>query len=225
MSLSLAFGPSVFMGDEGPAPAFSYRSNYDDTSNATNYSFASCDLGTPHSSRLIVVGVKTIGSTSVSSMTIGGIAATLAITSGSAARSAELWYALVPQGLTGTIAVNGSGASTAMRIYVWAGYPSSATPVAAIGDNAASASLAIANLAKTSGGFSCFVSGENENATTGTLTQTGAETVTEDHEASLDGAASTAAMSHINTATTTTDDYTRTWSGTNGRGIAGATWA
>lgn len=215
---------AAIVGAEGPPPAFSYRNNYSDTTNQTNYSFASSDLGTPHSTRLVVVGVRYDGSNAVSSVTIGGVSATLAVASGNASRPAELWYAIVPSGETGTIAVNGGGAYAFCHIFVWAGYPASATPVDAVGAQAASGDIVISNLAKTAGGFACFVSSVGTPSATGTLTQTGAETITEDYEATVDGTAS-AAMSFIVTATTTTDDFTRSWSGADGRGIAGATWA
>ncbi len=207
-----------------PSP-FSYRNSYSDTTNTSTYSFASCDIGDAHPLRLVVVGIKyNDNQPAVSSATVGGISATLAVTSGAQNRSAELWYALVPTGLTATIEVNGGGTYTACAIHVWAGYPASSTPVDAVGTSAASGDITITDLAKTAGGFACFVSGTSTNAATGTLTQTGAETITENFEGSLDASDAHAAMSFIVTATTTADDFTRTWTGASGRGIAGATW-
>lgn len=209
-------------------PAFAYTNVYSDNSSLTTYSFASADFGTADSLRVNVVAVLTSSAVAVaaSGVVINGVTATLAVTSGSAAagRNVEIWYAANPSGSTGTISVTFASGVVNARIYVWAGYPASATPVDAVGANAASSPQTLTDLAKTSGGFAVFATNRNQSSVTVALTQTGAETITEHDDSTLDALVSTGAMSFGVTATTTTDDFTATWSNSGNSGVAGATW-
>jgi hypothetical protein len=224
----------MFLGSFGPVALsggalslrFSYRNSYSDTSNLTTYSFAGCDLGAAHSSRLVVVGTSAQGVISASSMTVGGVSATLAVASAAAnGRVAELWYALVPTGATATIEVVWSGGASSCIIHVWSGYPASATPVDAVGANNSANTLTLTDLAKTAGGFACFCSSMGNNTATVAYTGNNAETITENYDAILDTQNSIGAASFVVTATTTTDDFTATWSASSGCGFVGATWA
>jgi hypothetical protein len=203
--------------------AFSYRNTYTSTANLTTYTFSACDLGALGTNRLVVVGVNAPSNQAVSSITVDGASATLAITSGSNARLSEIWYASTNSNATGDIVVTFAGAQTAAAIHVWAGYPASATPVDAVGTNASASSLTLSNVAKTSGGFTVMCSKRNDTSDV-SWTQNGAETITEDHDSDLEAANGISAASHANTATTTTDDYTATFTGSTGCGAAIASW-
>lgn len=216
------------VGGRGPVPAFSFRNVYSDNGSATTYNFASSDTGTEDVLRVNVVAVVTSSAVAVaaSGVVVNGVTATQAITSGAstAGRVVELWYAANPTGTTGTISVTFASGVVNARIYVWAGYPASATPVDAVGANAASSPQTLTDLAKTSGGFAVFATNRNQASVTVALTSAGAETITEHDDSTLDALVSTGSMSFAVTATTTTDDYTATWSNSGNSGVAGATW-
>lgn len=86
-----------------------------DTSDSTTYTFASQNLGTAATDRVIVVGIgarKAGAATTISSVTIGGVSATIIQVSNSDTNSdiAGIAYATVPTGTTGDIVVTfGSG--------------------------------------------------------------------------------------------------------------------
>lgn len=208
---------------------FRFRDIYTDDTSLTTYSFANCEFGHGSSIRVVVIAVACgagAGRT-VSSATIGGVSATLATTTTSGTQNFEIWYAVVPTGSTGTVAVTWDGACTSCMCYVWSGYPASSTPVDAVGTTGPSASsLTLSNLAKTAGGFAVFA-GRSANASTVTFSSNGAETITEDSDTTaLDSAVGVHAGSFVVTATTTTDDMTATYSvGGDGAGFVGATWA
>lgn len=208
-------------------PAASFRNTYNDATTQTSYSFATSDIGEAHSQRVVAViaYASAAPSVGVSSMTIGGVSATVATTSGLAARSAEIWYAAVPTGATATIVVDwGLGTDViGCLIHVFALYPSSPTPVDAVGNNANSTTVEISNLAKTAGGFALFGTSTNSSDTV-VLTHTGAETVTEHSATTFDSAITLTPHSFVVTATTTTDDFTATFSGADAVALVGATW-
>lgn len=94
-----------------------------DTTDATTYTFSSQSFGVADTNRVIAVSIGTRvnngGTNQVSSVTIGGISATLAIRSAAAGTGfglSEIWYASVPTGTTGTVVVN--TATTAARCII-----------------------------------------------------------------------------------------------------------
>lgn len=206
--------------------AFSYRNTYTDVSNLTTYNFASSDIGTPGTDRLVVIATScTAGAgRTVSSVTIDGISATLAITSTSGTQNNEIWYAAVTTAnSTGTISITWSGSCTDCIVHVWVGYPASTTPVDAVGVTASSGTTrTLSNLAKNVDGFT-VTAGRYNAGSSSTTTQNGAETVTENYDAVTFGSVGFSAASHVNTATTTTDDYTLTITDSAGS-FVGATW-
>lgn len=222
-----SFGPAAMMGG-AVTPLFSYRNTYNSTGSLTTYTFSASDLGEADSARVVVVATLCVAGSgrTVSSMTIGGVSATLAVTSGSGTNNNELWYAVVPSGETGDIAVTWSGACTACGIHVWAGYPASSTPVDALGTfNAADTTRVLTDLAKTAGGFACFATRASGSQTV-ILTQNGAETITENYDGALtSGTVTSGAMSFLVTATTTANDFTATFSTSAAVNLVGATWA
>lgn len=98
------------------------------TTNSTNYTFASQNLGTEHANRYIVVGVASIASfgRTVSSATINGVSATL-VHNPNLGFVGRLIIAPVPTGATGDIVINHSGACTSCAIGVWAAYDITST--------------------------------------------------------------------------------------------------
>lgn len=217
-------------GSAPPSPSF--RNYYEDTSSQTTYTFSSCDIGTAHSSRMVVVCIAASNVPgAVSSCTVNGVSAASVVTSGNTARHCEIWRAAVTSGTTGvTISVAFSGAgSTNCAIGVYATYPGSQTPVDALGTSGASnANRALTDLAKTAGGFAIFGAVANDTGKTTTVTYTG-ETITKNREnTAFDSNVKCYAFHSALTisSTTTLDDPACAWSATaSGVGFVGATWA
>lgn len=206
-------------------PAASFRNTYTNAASQTTYEFATSDIGEAHPYRVVVViAYPTALDGTVSSMTIGGVSAALAATSGSATRNTEMWYAVVPTGATATISVTYTAGILGCAIHVFAVYPTSSTPVDALGAEGSATNLTLSNLAKTAGGFAIFGTC-TDSADTVELTGTGAETITETGNTGFDSSITIACMYFVVTATTTTDDYTATWSGADDVALVGATWA
>jgi len=103
------------------------------------YTFAGKDIGAVASDRVIAVGVGTSSGTNaavISSVTIGGISATKAISSNAEENSlSDIWYATVPTGTTATVVVTYTLEQQRCGIGVWAVYNSSGAPTATAEDN------------------------------------------------------------------------------------------
>ncbi len=103
---------SGFASGDDPAFAVSYIGYTEDTANRTTYTFAGESFGAEHSARTIFVNVHWSSSATartLSSATIGGVAATIHGQSSLADGISQGWgvaiiSAAVPSGLTGTIA-------------------------------------------------------------------------------------------------------------------------
>ena len=92
-----------------------------DTGSATTYTFSSQALGAAASDRKIVVGAFAVNAVkAVSSMTIGGVSATLVVAStNSGGEQIELWQADVPTGTTGDVVVTWAGSQLGCGIGVF----------------------------------------------------------------------------------------------------------
>lgn len=216
----------MFIGSAA-TPAFAYIATYDDATTQTTYTYTTVNTGTAHSSRVTHVGITYNGSNAVSSVTINGVTGVFDVASGSASRGAELWHAANPTGTTNiTVTVVCAASNSGCKIAVWAGYPSSATPVDALGNNGNSASTSVVDLAKTAGGYAIFIAKGNATGIALDISTAGTEGAPTEHfESNFDAAATIAAYSFLVTATSSTTDYTLNVSPASGHGWAGATWA
>jgi hypothetical protein len=106
--------------------SIAYVSDNSNASGASSYTFTSQNIGTPGSTRIVVVGVfaQTTGCPeTVSSVTIGGSSATEA-TSANGCDSiggsfTDIWYLAVPTGAAATIVVNFSNSVNRAGIFVY----------------------------------------------------------------------------------------------------------
>lgn len=92
--------------------AIDYVATVSSTTNLTTYTFSSASLGAEATDRVIIVAFGgTAGSSkTISSVTIGGVAATLAVNANiSWAITSGIYYAAVPSGTTGDIVITFSG--------------------------------------------------------------------------------------------------------------------
>jgi hypothetical protein len=199
------------------------------TASLTTYTFSGAKLGPESPNRLIVVTISQTWSTArnVSTVTIGGVAATLITQNGVTARPCWMYAAVVPTGLTGDIVITYTGGVTGSICNVFVGYPVNATPVDAGSSSTASATTeSVADVAKTAGGFT-IVGGFIQNITgIVVFTQNGPATdvILECSDQPFDGAVSASAAFHNNTADTVNDDYTGTWSTSGTVAISVGSW-
>lgn len=102
-----------------------FRQSAVDTTDAATYTFAATPIGTASGSRRVIVAADWSGTTSLalSSMTIGGVAATVDVDSGAITgnRRVVLASAVVPTGATADVVLNLSGSGTRAGIAVWTG--------------------------------------------------------------------------------------------------------
>ena len=129
------------------SPSISFRTSAASSSDLTTYTFSSQNIGTAAESRHVIVSVSSLadglGSTSISSITIGGVAATVVVSQASGDGGfAGLAIAAVPTGTTADVVVTMSNLQGRMAVGIWAAYDlASATPVDTAASTADPASL------------------------------------------------------------------------------------
>jgi hypothetical protein len=106
---------------------------------ASTFTYTGQSIGPEYPTRLIVVGVASLTISPVSSVTVGGIAATL-VTRATGAFNVEFWQADVPTGTTASIVVTTppTGSNQRMSVSTWALYDLHSHTVAATADSTAS---------------------------------------------------------------------------------------
>lgn len=93
-----------------------------DTSDSSSYSFSSLPIGDAATDRIVVVGFgyRAGSSRSITSLTIGGVAASLAVVSeANSEQAVALYYRNVPTGTTVTVEANLSGAGVRAGCGIW----------------------------------------------------------------------------------------------------------
>ena len=139
--------PRVLSAPTG-TPTVTYVSQTSSGSGATSYTFSSVSLPSADATRHIIVSVhmRKDTATSISSVTVNGVAATQAKSqAGAGGDLCELWIAAVPSGETGDIVVAlGGGAAFRLGVGWWRTYSlSSATPTDTAASTADPADLTI----------------------------------------------------------------------------------
>jgi len=123
MSSFLSHRRKAFRGGAGGITAFSFLSGYQDTSNATTYTYSSIDLGDADSARYIYVtfGHRSGGSgQTIASASIGGQTATIEVQQYSGSGdNCGIFSAHVPSGTTGDIVITLSGSAVRSGIGVY----------------------------------------------------------------------------------------------------------
>jgi len=113
---------ALFASQAAAPYTLQFQNAYTSTADASSYTFSSVDFGAAGSTREIFVQLVATTATSrtVSSITIGGVAATLATSVPSSSSSSQTCaFATVPSGTTGDVVVTMSGACTGCFIAVY----------------------------------------------------------------------------------------------------------
>jgi hypothetical protein len=157
----LAFVPGMvpgFIASAPPAvspPSLAFVGFTGNTSDLSAYTFTNHAIGDAAADRVVVVcvSVRSSGSSSVTSVSIGGNAATSLVAASGVGAIANFYALLVPSGTTATIVVNiGGSAAQSCAVAVWAltGTGGSTTPTATASSTSgdpSGLSLATANCA------------------------------------------------------------------------------
>lgn len=206
----------------------------ENTSNTPPWTFTAVDIGTAAANRVVVVGVVVYdaGANQITSLTIGGNAATKAIDTSTAgaigtARVAGIYYLVVASGATATIVVNASSSpAVSAAIAVWAIYPALSTPVDAVANEGNTVTnVTASDVAITSGGILCAIH-QHDNGNGTTWTWNGVDPVTEEVDKTLGDSGKIWSVATIRpTVSTTTNDLTAAPSlGSPNQSIACASW-
>lgn len=116
MSARTAFQCAKTGGGGGAAAhtGLTFRSMQTDTSGGSTHTYSSLAVGTAATDRWVIVGYGDSSGGVPSSMTIGGVTATLIV---GASSSSSIWAANVPTGTTATVVADGSSGSAAIIGY------------------------------------------------------------------------------------------------------------
>jgi hypothetical protein len=106
-------------GGGNPA-SVSYRATYNSTTDASSYTFTSADIGTATDRSIVVVAIH-YRSSSISSVTVGGVSATQVVSVGAGLNTA-IYRASGVTGTTANIVVNLSGTASRCLVAVYALY-------------------------------------------------------------------------------------------------------
>ncbi len=153
-----------------------YQGKAENTAGASSYSFTSQPIGAAQADRYVIVGIgwANLGP-SITSVTIGGVAATQVALNANANGSSALYIALVPTGTTATIAINFSSTTLLhCGIAIWSATGLTSTTPVSFGNSSASATPSVA-LTTVEGGFAIAYAhvGSNVNYSNTTVSWSG----------------------------------------------------
>lgn len=146
MSVGIFASARVAAGGGGPISS-TYQTAAVDTTDAASYSFTSQPIGTASASRRVVVALGWASGSAVtlSSVTIGGVSATIDADTGNATGNRRVYFAsaVVPTGTTATVAVTLSGTVVRIGMGLWTLTGGSPTGQTAVVINAPSGTLTV----------------------------------------------------------------------------------
>lgn len=124
--------PASEGGATGTVTSIAYAGGAVDGTDGTSFTFSGHSISTASATRVVVIGVtgKASATRTVSSVTIGGVTASVAVAydnNSSSFVGSGLYYLLVTSGTTADIVVTFSSTMTSAGIDVWAHYDATAT--------------------------------------------------------------------------------------------------
>jgi len=216
MTMGLLVRPSI-------PPVVTFIGATMNTSAATIYTFTAVNIGTASSDRLVVVSAQagTNNSRTISTVTIGGNAATILANSTAAPNPVCMAQLLVTTGTTANIVVTWNGGVSRTRINVWTvtGYQS-ATPLVGSsfpGTTTTAPSCTINSIPARSG---LVVGAFNQSSTAGSVTVTSGGTNIDDDAISSNHFYG----GHLNDAASGNRTFTITFPNTGSSRIIAAAW-
>jgi hypothetical protein len=201
-----------------------YLDNRLSVSSLTTYSHDKIPIGKPAAGRLIIAAISwntTTSAKTLSSCTIGGVAATIHAQNGTVLVGVAIVSAIVPTGEVADISYTMSAGVLGSGVALLRAEPASATPVDAVSNQTTAAtSIPVTDVAISAGGFAVAV----ELATgTSTLTFNGTDTLVVDFSVDTDGYGFSVA--HVlTTESNTTRDFTAANTDNNDIAAAAVSW-
>lgn len=143
---------------------FAFLQQATSTADSSSYTFASQNLGAADAARYIIVGIqcrRTLNTNTISSVTVGGVTASLVVTADRGNQSkCAIYIAAVPTGTTGDVVVTFSGTANRCGIALWSAVGiSSAT--ASDTDSSITGTAPTMSIDVPAGGFAVAVGCEN----------------------------------------------------------------
>jgi len=219
-----ATGTATGVSEESvPSTTFVYKTTLTDTTNKASgetYTFAGADIGTAHAKRVVILGV--VSSNSGTTVTVGGVSATLVDSAG----SMRLFRASVPSGATADIVVNPAATIGRMAVSYGVFYPSSATPLGADGGTASgtgNVAHSINASVQEIGGIIVAYGGHQASLGTFTWTWGGADAITEHVDAQIESASSYS-MASVNLTEDATNTLTMAYTASATKAMVYGTW-
>jgi hypothetical protein len=203
------------------------------TLNASTYTFSSHEIGVANAARLVVVGVilhDSGGSNGISSVTIGGSAATEVENTSSAgdvaeARIAGIYTRVVAAGTTADIVVNCSNSGTSCGIAVWSLYPSSSTSIYDVSGSSGSTTSLTATNVNTAVGGTVVAVGMHNNSNSTSWSWAGSDTeVVEVNENLGDSGNNWSVLTISCSEATSTHELVASWTSSVNGCLAVAAW-
>ncbi len=191
---------------------------------SSSYSFAGVDIGTAHAKRIVILGTLSPGGLT-SNPTVDGNAVTNRESDGSA-DGFNIGSIAFPTGTTATIALPITlGTAERCVIGVWIAYPASATPIGNDDGTGNGTTNATAdNVSVVPGGFLIAWGGQVNTVGSFTGSWSGADTPTEEVDATIEATSSYAAWTMPTTETLATGDFTLAASASGIKKILAVSW-
>ena len=114
------------LASSGVKTRLEYQTSASDSSAKSTYTFSGVAFGAAETNRLIVVLVAMTSGT-ISSVTIGGVSATLIQSNTETGSQNDLYAAVVSTGTSGDVVINGANTPSAAAIAIWSLYGVSST--------------------------------------------------------------------------------------------------
>lgn len=197
-----------FFYDERGRVAIEFESHAENSSSTSSYTFSGQAFGAAEDNRYIVVALSWIIANTISSVTIGGVTATILVEATTTGRGCALCIALVPTGTSGDIVLNLSGGSSGATCAVYKVTGIQSAAAASTASSAASAPTASLNIA-ANGGLIAVAQAQNFSAPTASWTN-----ATEDCENTYSTVQTRTTASATNENEVSGLDVTATFSGT-----------
>lgn len=103
-----------------PSLSFAFAAQGNTTSTTATQTFTNQNLNAPDANRFMVVAVRTGNNArTVSSVTIGGVAATQIGQQVASTQSSSMWFAKVPTGSTGSVSIVRSSPDNSLQFNMW----------------------------------------------------------------------------------------------------------
>jgi hypothetical protein len=163
----------VSIGGMGTAKLSSYafQGTASSSTNASSYTFSSQPFGSAASDRIVIVGIAgNSGSSSISSVTIGGVNATIVVQS-TGSLNIAIAAAAVPTGTTGSVVVTFSVGKSSCGIGIWSATGQITASGVASGSNV---DLSEITISAEPGGFAIGVAANTELEAPAATSWTGA---------------------------------------------------